>query len=330
MKLSIVPKYILLIILVVILSGAVYLTFVLDRDFLTEFGLNGITAIVGLTVVLSGKLLCEFLYFRLKGVGKYLIGSFAFLIIVCTLLSIFFVRVQKSVGTHNHKTEINHILTERDQNLIEDRKLLKEGIVSIESQIKSKQSQITKLDTEKDKWLILRYQKEVGKLNNQKLTLITKMQDIKPLKIKDAQKETSLHSALNQVFGTDPTILTLSVNFLLTIITEGIILVTIFSISLLWSPKTNSIPEKNSIPVVQKTVYQRQKKSIPENNTIPLEEKNNEWYIQKLEKAFNNAGLSQEKFALEKLGITKMALYKIRTGKTKNISRDVKAQIEAL
>ncbi len=308
-------KWFYTVIIGLFLIAGLFINYELDRDFLSQFGFDGFFVIISIGFFIGIKILTEFLFFRVKGVAKYFLGGFALFLIIASILSIFFVRIFKSETLFQEKENVNLTIEKQNREVDQNRGLILSQIYSLEKQVSNKQAMIKELDPTDSKWLRHRYSKDIIKLNTQKLSLLKELKTIKKGEISLTKKETTLHGALNRVFGTKSNTLTLSVNLIFTLIVDGALILLCFGLSFITKEPLKSSPEmvvNNSEKVVNLSFHR------PES------------LVNRLKIAVNDSPLNQNEFAKKKLGISKVALWKIMNGKTKKISSEVEERIKAV
>ncbi|MDH5679976.1 MAG: hypothetical protein OEZ36_00195, partial [Spirochaetota bacterium] len=175
MAISNTKKYLYTIILSLLIGIGLYINFELDRDFLSQFGFSGLIVVISIVFFIGIKIISEFFFFRLKGIGKVFTGLFAVSLIVLSITSIFFIRVYKTDTVRQHKESVNLSITKASDEATEYRDTILNQIKSLESQVRTKETQISKLDMKDDKWLIYDYNKKIEKLNAQKIALLGKL-----------------------------------------------------------------------------------------------------------------------------------------------------------
>ncbi|MDH5679964.1 MAG: hypothetical protein OEZ36_00135, partial [Spirochaetota bacterium] len=208
-------------------------------------------------------------------------------------------------------------------------------------QVRTKETQISKLDMKDDKWLIYDYNKKIEKLNAQKIALLGKLPRQTAIKLDEKEKQATLHEALNRAFGVKADKLTLYVNLAFTVFIDLALLFLIYILSGLWNtPQAKSEPHNGTTSDLKgesrAMIPGKSEPSQLRSNVVNLHKNINhskvtvkdDELIEKLQKAINDSPLTQEKFA-ELLGISTVGLWKILTGRTKTISQPVKERITA-
>ncbi len=339
-----IKKYLLSIIISLFLLAGLYLNYELDKDFLSQFGFTGFFVIVSIVFFIGIKIISEFLFFRLTGLKKWLVGSFALFVVIGSIISIFFVRIYKSESMFQSKMNINQTIDSKNRVAAQNRLLLINQVKSIEKQIKLKTSMINDLND--SRWLKYRYAKDIGKLNTQKLVLIKDIRSLKTNEIPVTKKTTSLHSALNIALGYDSKNLTLGVNLLFTIFVDTALILLCFGLSyILGSSPVKLINEPHNKPVKDFSRAGKMISPLLNQNVVirkhsinrdkPVNDRSERQVnlvnlVDKLKKALDSSSLTQDQFAREKLGISKVSLWKILNGKTKTISQPVQERILAI
>lgn len=332
MSMSKSKKYVYSIILSLLIGIGLYINFELDRDFLSQFGFSGVIVIISIVFFIGIKIISEFFFFRLKGIGKVMTGLFAVSLIGLSITSIFFIRVYKTDSVRQHKESVNSSISQGKSEATEYRDTILNQIKSLERQVRTKETQFSKLDMKDDKWLIYDYNKKIEKLNAQKIALLGKLPRQTAIKLDDKEKQATLHEALNRAFGVNADSLTLYVNLAFTVFVDLALLFLIYILSGLWNTQmaksephngTTSDLEGESERSKVVNLHSPVKRAVNSQETMATDYE----LIGLLQKAVNESPLKQADFAREKLGITKPALWKIMTGRTKTISQPVRERI---
>ena len=95
--------------LIILLLTGLYIIYHLQQGFLEHFGFTKSFAIISVLFWDIMKLLMEFLFFRLKGMRKVVIGVLALIILSGSLLSVYSLRIYYSELKFNNATYINKI-----------------------------------------------------------------------------------------------------------------------------------------------------------------------------------------------------------------------------
>lgn len=307
------------------LVAGLYINFELDRDFLTQFGFSGLFVVVSILFFIGLKIIAEFLFFKLQGVAKYLVGIFALFVIIGSITSIFFIRIYKSESMFQHQQAVNTSIENQKNEMSQNKSLLLSQINSVDEQIKLKMSLIGSLDGENNKWLKHRYNNEINALNAQKTALLDKFSNLKGTSSPIVQKEkvATLHDSLNRVFGVGGDKLTLGVNLIFTIFVDTALLLLIYGIAFVSNAK-----ETRLISPVNRGVLPAKREIETINHVdkpVVNDDDDHDGLIEKLA----NSSLTREELS-NRLGISTVALWKITTGKTKSIRPSLREKIEAL
>ncbi|MDH5679938.1 MAG: hypothetical protein OEZ36_00005, partial [Spirochaetota bacterium] len=160
------------------------------------------------------------------------------------------------------------------------------------------------------------------------------------IKLDEKEKQATLHEALNRAFGVKADKLTLYVNLAFTVFIDLALLFLIYILSGLWNTQTaKSEPHSGTTSDFKgesraMTPGESERSKVvnlhsPVNRAVNSQgsQSSDTDLIGKLKKAVDSSPLNQEDFAREKLGITKPALWKILTGRTKTISQPVRERI---
>jgi len=334
----------------ILLIAGLYLNYELDRDFLSQFGFSGLFVTVSIIFFISIKILSEFLFFRLRGITKYLVGVFALFTILLSISSIFFVRVWKSESVFQHTKNLNRSIEKTNNEVDTNRKLLLSQINSLDKQINVKQNIISKLNDTNDRWTIYNYNQQIDKLNTHKMVLLKDLKALKSDKVSIEKKETSLHESLNKAFGTDSNNLTIAVNLLFTLFVDGSLILLCFGLSYTLSPtqskratekeetqKEKALPFHNN-KVVNLYNQNIQPKHENENAAMRFKTVNNnvnhmvntsQKMIDPLNILKAHVNQSTQSEVAEKIGVSRVWLNQVLNGK-KPLSDSVKEKIEAL
>ena len=334
----------------ILLTAGLYINYELDHDFLSQFGFSGLFVTVSIIFFISIKILSEFLFFRLAGVTKYLVGVFALFTILLSISSIFFVRIWKSESVFQHTKNLNKSIEKTNNEVDTNRKLLLSQITSLDKQINIKQDIISKLNDTQDRWTIYNYNKQIDKLNTQKIALLNDLKVLKSDKVSIEKKETSLHESLNKAFGTNSNNLTIAVNLLFTLFVDGSLILLCFGLSYTLSPiQTKKAIEKEetqkekALPFHNNKVVNLHNQNIQprrenENATMRFKTVNNNVNhtvntsqketdpLNTLQKLVNQSNQSD---VAKKLDISRTWLNQVLNGK-KPLSDSVREKIEAL
>jgi len=286
-------KVILTTILLIFIACGCYLNVYFEKAFLKEaMGLTIDAIVVSLILFLGGKTLSEIAFFSHKVTekAKYYIGFFAFLLFSVSIGITFLSREFKVEKESTKREALNNKIVSINESLIEKKERLDNQINSLERQIESKQNQISQLHTENDKWLILRYNKNITSLNKQKMNLISQFDNLNvkqiPLEKKEAQLQNKTASSV--------------MNFLLAFLVDGLILLFTYLLSVVWKEEKSKIKKSEKLIIKEtpkmdilsnQNVHIRSDKwdkTKSENQEIDIKEirKDKGWTIQQMAKQF--------------------------------------------
>ncbi len=247
----------LIVLVSILLATGLYINFILQKDFLTQLGFEGLLAIVCILFFDASKIISEIVFFNLKSISsKLVIGTFALLLVLLSVYTTFSVRTWKSQMKFQETKDYNHAIQERNQQIENSKQRLRSQMDDLNEQIKTKRNLITKLkeDSNKnnDKWLLFQYNKEIflynkeiDKLNKDKSGLMTRIDKVDKTKVINPKKHYSLKEALKKGLGAvQGENLEVITNFVIAVITDGIILFLCFSLSFLAGARIQDIKEK--------------------------------------------------------------------------------------
>ncbi len=226
----------------IFLSAGLFINFILQKDFLTQLGFSGLVVVITIIFFDGAKVLSEILFFKIKGFSKVIIGIFAIFLFLISVYSTFAVRNWKARQTFEKVEKVNIHNQESNRDLAKKKARLTNQIKSLEGQINTVQKLISSLNGKKDKWLGLRYQKEITKLNNQKIALLTQMNSLDKSKISVKKRKITLQHAMAESFGSSGEKLSIITNLIIALMVDGIILFLCYNFSYLAVNKTESDP----------------------------------------------------------------------------------------
>ncbi|GMT49581.1 MAG: hypothetical protein IEMM0008_1120 [bacterium] len=248
----------LIVLVSILLATGLYINFILQKDFLTKLGFEGLLAIICILFFDASKIISEIVFFNLKSISsKLIIGTFALLLAFLSVYTTFSERTWKSQVKSLEMEDYNHAILERNLQIENSKKRLKTQLKSLDEQIDTKRNLITKLkeDSNKnnDKWLlfqynkeIFQYNKEIDKLNKDKSGLLSQIDTIDRTKVINPKKHYSLKDALkNGIGAVQGENLEIISNLVIAVVTDGIILFLCFSLSFLAGARVQVIKEES-------------------------------------------------------------------------------------
>ncbi len=271
----------LIVLVSILLATGLYINFILQKDFLTKLGFEGLLAIICILFFDASKIISEIVFFNLKSISsKLIIGTFALLLVFLSVYTTFSERTWKSQVKTLEMEDYNHGIQEQNQLIEDSKKRLKSQLNDLDEQIATKRNLITKLKEDSgknnDKWLlfqynkeIFQYNKEIDKLNKDKSVLLARIDKIDKTKVINPKKHYSLKEALKNGLGiVQGENLEVVSNLVIAVVTDGIILFLCFSLSFLAGARVQITIEEvhsSSQPVIPPS-------SIDLDNTIHQED----------------------------------------------------------
>ncbi len=241
--------YLISIIALLLITG-LYINFILQKDFLTQQGFDGLLAVICICFFDASKIISEIVFFKMKGLAsKIAIGVFAVILIFLSVYTTFSVRTWKSQLTFYEMESSRKDLNAKNKQIDDRKSRLATQLKSLEEQIHTKREMIQSINSDrrtKNNWLSFQYNKEIDKLNEQKLSLLKKIDSIDQKKILTTDKQISLHKAMSQALGNEGQNLELLTNLMIALVTDGIILFLCFSLSFLISQRELLLSEEQN------------------------------------------------------------------------------------
>ncbi len=236
--------------LLILLSLALTLNFILQQDYFNQIGFAGIVVFISIILLDTSKVLSETMFFRIKHcIAKYILAVFSIVLLIISAYTTFSVRQHKTYMAHTSIEKDNQSITEKNTSIKQQKQRLQDQISSIDGQIKTKQSLITSLqDDEKGKWLRHRYNKEIDKLDIQKSPLLKEINKLDKQIIPIDKKKVSLQTALALSIGIKAMKIETITNLTIALTIEGIIIFLCYSLSfVLRTNRTKSESKKDKI-----------------------------------------------------------------------------------
>lgn len=295
------------IVLWIILAGILILTFFLQIEFYKQ-SLNGIAFAVGIILVFDIiKVFSEIHFFQSRKILHRLsFGLIAIMLISFSVFATFSTRVYLSESRESELVAQKTKVDRDNESIWTQRELLRTDLNVIDSQISQKQDIMRDLSQDiKNKWLILRLNKEIGELQKKRETVS------KDLKIQANQKETtlvvsSISENIEKIIGIHASSINLLVYLFQSILLETGVFVIAFFLG---------IGKKEGI------ISTNESKETQEEGNFNDSDNNNNGNGngisgQKLREIRTQLGKSQDEMAKE-LGIHQMKLSRLENGKGK-------------
>ena len=263
----------------VLLLTGLYINFILQKDFLTQIGFEGFLAIICILFFDSSKIISEILFFRMKNfMSRFIVGIFAILLIFLSIYTTFSVRTWKSQQTFKTTENRNMSFKERNKQIEESKQRLTNQLTSLEEQIKMKRDLVHEMNNKnQNKWITFRYNKEINTLNEQKLLLLKKIENLNTEVVFSTKETTTLPQAMIDKLGGKGEELELLINLIIASVTDGIILFLCFGLSFVISQKENQfISFKSPRQDIDNEKHNEANHYIPSNNITNFNVSNKE------------------------------------------------------
>jgi len=300
-----------------LLSLALILNIFLQLDYFKEIGFVLFLALISISLLDISKIVSETMFFKIKKiVPKIILSFFSLLLISISAYTTFSVRQWHSVKSMAIVDTGNKKLTNTNTRLVDRKKRLESQLTSLQSQISTKQAMIKSLPAfgrygRSNKWLKHRYNKEIGKLNNQKTLLLTKIDDVDAKITPVTQQKLSLQQAISSSIGISGLLLETITNLTIAFTVEGIILFLCYSLSYVLK-MGQSVDRKGA---EEADIENR-------NRTFFTKEDIGEDIID-LKSIRGDLGLTQADFA-KKMGVTDRTIRRVEKGENKVSGRILK------
>ncbi|MDH5680198.1 MAG: hypothetical protein OEZ36_01310 [Spirochaetota bacterium] len=272
----------------VLLITGLYINFILQKDFLTQLGFDGLLAIICIIFFDASKIISEILFFKMKtAFSRVVIGIFAFLLIFLSVYTTFSVRTWKSELTSQEIESVNLNLKAKNDRVKEARKRLNNQLDSLEEQIKTKREMILALNKDEkskngNKWLAYHYNKDMNRLNQQKVALLKKIEDVDKRKIVRSDTPVSMHKAITNRLGAKGENMEMVINLVIALVTDGIILFLCYGLSFLLVQQEQNRRTEERVPAIDLTNFHLKSVNQPkthydldEDNSFKLNEEDN-------------------------------------------------------
>lgn len=279
----------LILIITILLFTGLYINFILQQDFLTQFGFEGYIAILCIIFFDASKVMSEILFFQVRNfITKLSVGLFAFSLIFLSIYTTFSVRTWKSQITIHESKNITLSVKEEEEKAERVKNRVKQQIESLDEQIEIKKSiiiSLNKANKSKNAWLISVYNKKLDQFTKDKIKLLRELEDIEKAKKTGVHAPLTLTKAMKERLGEKGENLELATNLVIAVLTDSIILFLCFGLSFLLGQRDhfkqntakskeseNILPGYNSHPINLERFEKQNKIDLDESFKIKNEE----------------------------------------------------------
>lgn len=309
-----------IIIFIIITALLSYYDFFNQVEYLENTGRKGdivFFLFIALTIL---KIAGEIAFFLFKDKSKKIVSALFVLVLMA-----YSIHANYTLRDHFHNKVANESKAKNQAVLKANQKIsnqimrLEDQLVSINEQIQRKNRLLN--NKENGTWLNSQYNKQIDKLNQEKLLITNQINKLEDKKIVSYEKKIVIAKShfMDFFFVIMIEFSILFSNLLISVFIKNILNTRVIKEN--YQPKSTVLNSKQT----DKKVVSIERGEV--NLTVNSTDDN---LLANLKDAIKLSGLSKEKFAKEKLGITKTGLWKIETGQTKTITPEVKEKIESV